>query len=291
MAMVQAGMGLGRIVLLIGVGAVGGPIAVRSGKLGELLRDLQESLSEKGAAAVNDDVNTVVAKALAQMTKEINHIATRISQPMIHVDTGNGVAASALIVPAAAVGTVGYCYMWWKGISFSSLMYVTKRNMANAVESMTKHLEQVQSSLAAAKKHLSQRIQNVDDKLEQQKEISVQIKDQVIDAKLKFKNIGSDMDKLKNMVMGLDDKMDSIEAKQNYSCVAVDYLCQFIEERVDKLPEQLEGLQQTVKRIGYRSPELPPGLGGLQQLLATGSATHSSTRMLRSTGAARLILP
>jgi hypothetical protein len=31
----------------------------------------------------------------------------------------------------------------------------------------------------AAKKHLSQRIQNVDDKLEQQKEISVQIKDQV----------------------------------------------------------------------------------------------------------------
>ncbi|PWZ34367.1 hypothetical protein Zm00014a_029880 [Zea mays] len=233
MAMVQAGMGLGRIVLLIGVGAVGGPIAVRSGKLGELLRDLQESLSEKGAAAVNDDVNTVVAKALAQMTKEINHIATRISQPMIHVDTGNG----------------------------------------------------------AAKKHLSQRIQNVDDKLEQQKEISVQIKDQVIDAKLKFKNIGSDMDKLKNMVMGLDDKMDSIEAKQNYSCVAVDYLCQFIEERVDKLPEQLEGLQQTVKRIGYRSPELPPGLGGLQQLLATGSATHSSTRMFRSTGAARLILP
>lgn len=28
------------------------------------------------------------------MTKEINHIATRISQPMIHVDTGNGVGLS-----------------------------------------------------------------------------------------------------------------------------------------------------------------------------------------------------
>jgi hypothetical protein len=29
-------------------------------------------------------------------------------------------------------------------------MYVTKRNMANAVSSMTKHLEQVQSSLAVS---------------------------------------------------------------------------------------------------------------------------------------------
>ena len=38
----------------------------------------------------------------------------------------------------------------FQGISFSSLMYVTKRNMANAVASMTKHLEQVQSSLAVS---------------------------------------------------------------------------------------------------------------------------------------------
>lgn len=293
MAVVQAGMGLTRFVLLVGIGAVGGPIAARSGKLGELLRDLQESLREKGAgvesATINDDTN-IVGKALAQLANEVRLVAT--SRPIIQVDTGNG-AGSALIVPAAAVGTVGYCYMWWKGISFSSLMYVTKRNMANAVASMTKHLEQVQSSLAAAKKHLSQRIQHVDDKLEQLKEISVQIRDQVTGAKLKIKNIGSDMDNIKNMVMGLDEKMDSIEAKQNYSCMAVDYLCQFIEKRVDKLPEQLEGLQQTVKRIGYKSSELPPGLGGFGQLLGTESANPCSRRMLRSAGlnSARLILP
>ncbi|OQU86176.1 hypothetical protein SORBI_3003G038400 [Sorghum bicolor] len=292
MAVVQAGMGLTRFVLLVGIGAVGGPIAARNGKLGELLRDLQ-SLTEKGAGvespAINDDTNNIVAKALALLEKEIHHIGTR---PIIQVDTGNG-AGSALIVPAAAVGTVGYCYMWWKGISFSSLMYVTKRNMANAVASMTKHLQQVQSSLAAAKKQLSQRIQRVDDKLEQQKEISVQIKDQVTGAKLKIKNIGSDMNKIKNMVTGLNEKIDSIEAKQNYSRVAVDYLCQFIEKRVDKLPEQLEGLQQTVKRIGYKNSELPPGLGGFGQLLSTESANPCSRRMLRSAGlnSARLILP
>jgi hypothetical protein len=37
-----------------------------------------------------------------------------------------------------------------QGISFSDLMYVTKRNMVNVVSSMTKHLEQVQSSLAVS---------------------------------------------------------------------------------------------------------------------------------------------
>ena len=38
----------------------------------------------------------------------------------------------------------------FQGITFSSIMYVTKQNMANAVSSMTKHLEQVQTSLAVS---------------------------------------------------------------------------------------------------------------------------------------------
>lgn len=42
------------------------------------------------------------------------------------------------------------CTVHAQGISFADLMYVTKRNMANAVSSMTKHLEQVQSSLAVS---------------------------------------------------------------------------------------------------------------------------------------------
>jgi hypothetical protein len=37
-----------------------------------------------------------------------------------------------------------------QGISLSSLMYVTKRNMVNAVATMIKHLEHVQDSLAVS---------------------------------------------------------------------------------------------------------------------------------------------
>ncbi|RLN23678.1 uncharacterized protein C2845_PM07G37020 [Panicum miliaceum] len=187
MAMVQVGL---RTALLIGAGVVG---AGGIPKVAEILAELQEAL----------------ASQIAMLARDVRQLASN-NNAVIQVDMGNGGAGSALILPVAAVGAVSYCYMWWNGITFSSLMYVTKRNMANAVASMTKHLEQVQGSLAAAKKHLSQRIQHVDDKLEQQ-EISGQIRDQVTGAKLKIKNIGSDMDNIKNMVIGLDEKMDSIE--------------------------------------------------------------------------------
>ncbi|CAL4952041.1 unnamed protein product [Urochloa decumbens] len=287
----QAGMQLFKAVALVSIGVAGSRVPV----IAKFLGKVQETLREQGAEAAADTVadagkGTTLEALQFQLTMlagDVRQIAS--DRAVIQVDMGNG-AGSALIVPAAAVGAVGYCYMWWNGISFSSLMYVTKRNMAAAVASMTKHLEQVQGSLAAAKRHLSQRIQRVDDKLEQQKEISGQIFDQVTGAKLKLKNIGSDMDKIKNMVMGLDHKMDSIEAKQNYSCVAVDYLCKFIEQGGERLPERVEGLQRTVRRIGHNSSEST----GFGQLLAIESASPTSAeRMIRSTGvsSARLVLP
>ncbi|KAJ1288383.1 hypothetical protein BS78_02G085700 [Paspalum vaginatum] len=298
MAAVLAQVGM-RAVLLIGIGAVGTPIALRSCKLAEILdelRDKGEAGVESGAGANANSgaggggIEVALAQQLAHLSAAVLQI--KANNATVVVDTAGNGAGSYLIVPVATVGAVSYCYMWWKGISFSSLMYVTKRNMANAVANMTKHLEQVQSSLAAAKKHLTQRIQHVDDKLEQQKEISVQIKDQVTCAKLKIKNIGSDMNTIKNMVLGLDEKMDSIEAKQNYSCQAVGYLCKFIEERSERLPERLlmhEGLQQTIKR--HKNKELT-GLG-FGQLLSIESSNTSAGRMIQSTGisSARLILP
>ncbi|CAO2193977.1 unnamed protein product [Urochloa humidicola] len=284
----QAGMQLFKCVALIGVGVAGSRVPAIAKFLGKVQESLLERAKESGAAAGKPSELQEALASLKMLSGELRQITSQ--NAVIHVDMGNG-AGSALIVPAAAVGAVGYCYMWWNGISFSSIMYVTKRNMAAAVASMTKHLEQVQGSLAAAKKHLSQRIQRVDDKLEQQKEISGQIFDQVTGAKLKLKNIGSEMDQIKNMVAGLDHKMDSIEAKQNYSCVAVDYLCKFIEKGGERLPEHVEGLQQTVSRIGYSSSD-SPGLG-FGQLLAIESARPSTERMLRSSviSSARLVLP
>uniref|UniRef100_A0A452Y5F0 DUF1664 domain-containing protein n=2 Tax=Aegilops tauschii subsp. strangulata TaxID=200361 RepID=A0A452Y5F0_AEGTS len=173
-----------------------------------------------------------------QLAMQVRNLGSPRSITVLSGGSGQ-TGVSGLIVPAATVGALGYGYMWWKGISFGDLMYVTKQNMANVVSSMTKHLEQVQSSLAAAKKHLTQRIEKLDDKLDQQKALSGQIKDDVTGARLKLENIGSEIKNIKELVWGLDEKMDSMEAKQNFSCAGVMYLCQFIEQSGGKLPERL----------------------------------------------------
>uniref|UniRef100_A0A0E0JF01 DUF1664 domain-containing protein n=1 Tax=Oryza punctata TaxID=4537 RepID=A0A0E0JF01_ORYPU len=290
MALVQVGMGLGRIVLLVGAG-MAGSVVIRDGRLADFVAGLQEALRDKdagdgsgsgGDGSVLDKIHEVVK----QVTMEVDQMK---SQPVtvITVDpAGNGVV-STLIAPAAAAGALTYGYMRWKGISFASLMYVTKQNMANAVASMTKHLEQVQSSLAAAKRHLTQRIQHLDDKLVQQKEMSGQIKDEVTGARLKLEDIGSEMQKIKQVAHGLGGKLDSIEAKQNYSLAGVMYLVEFIEQNGGRLPRSVEHLQRTAKLSGITGDQKL--LQGLGQLLAIESATpvgsglHStSTRLLKA---------
>ncbi|XP_062230946.1 uncharacterized protein LOC133928563 [Phragmites australis] len=249
MALVQAGMGLTRIVVLVGAG-VAGSVVLRNGRLAEILGELQEILDKgskgKGGGEGEADLNEALTSQVRRLAMEVRQLTS--SRPITVVNGVSGqTGVSGLIVPAATVGALGYGYMWWKGISFSDLMYVTKRNMANAVSNMTKHLEQVQSSLAAAKRHLTQRIEKLDDKLDQQKALSGQIRDNVTDARLKLENIGSEIKNIKDLVWGLDGKIDSMEAKQDFSCAGVMYLCQFIEQNGGKLPERLEGPKVTRK--------------------------------------------
>uniref|UniRef100_A0A804PX83 DUF1664 domain-containing protein n=1 Tax=Zea mays TaxID=4577 RepID=A0A804PX83_MAIZE len=276
MAMVQAGMGLTRVVVLVGAG-VAGSVVLRNGRLAEILGELQGILDkgnkgkDGGGGDGETDLNEALTSQVRRLAMEIRQLAN--SQPITVLNGGSG--QSGLIVPAATVGALGYGYMWWKGISFSDLMYVTKRNMANAVSSMTKHLEQVQSSLAAAKRHLTQRIEKLDDKLDQQKALSGQIRDDVTDARLKLENIGSEIKNIKELVWGLDGKIDSMEAKQDFSCAGVMYLCQFMEQNGGKLPDRLEGSKMTTKRFGGQK-----FLQGLQLAIESGNCGKDTIDML-----------
>nr|XP_015644820.1 uncharacterized protein LOC107276490 isoform X1 [Oryza sativa Japonica Group] len=272
MALVQVGMGLGRVVLLVGAG-MAGSVVIRDGRFADFVAGLQEALRDNdgGGSGSGGGVIDQIEEAVKKATMEVNQM---ISQPVtvITVDpAGNNGVVTTLIAPAAAAGALTYGYMRWKGISIASLMYVTKQNMANAVASMTKHLEQVQSSLAAAKRHLTQRIQHLDDKLDQQKQISGQIKEEVTGARLKLQDIGSEMQKIKQVAHGLGGKLDSIEAKQNYSLAGVMYLVEFIEQNGGRLPRSVEHLQRTARLSGITGDQKQ--LQGLGQLLAIESAT------------------
>ncbi|XBJ08416.1 hypothetical protein VPH35_013735 [Triticum aestivum] len=239
MAMVaQAGFGLTRVVMLVGAG-VAGSVVLRNGRLSEILTEIQEFLEKgemgKGGGGgadhgINDALNEV-----RQLAMQVRNLGSPRSITVLSGGSGQ-TGVSGLIVPAATVGALGYGYMWWK----------------------------------AAKKHLTQRIEKLDDKLDQQKALSGQIKDDVTGARLKLENIGSEIKNIKELVWGLDEKMDSMEAKQNFSCAGVMYLCQFIEQSGGKLPERLEGIEPSAKRFETI------GIQGLQLAIETGNFSDFS---------------
>ncbi|KAL7149865.1 hypothetical protein ABFS83_05G069900 [Erythranthe nasuta] len=242
----QAGMGLSRIVFVVGAGYTG-TILLKNGKLSDVLGELQ-NLAKGGESDGDSDA---IATQIRRLAMEVRQLA---SSKQITVLNGNGESnLASLIVPAAAVGALGYGYMWWKGISFSDVMFVTKSSMANAVSNLTKHLDNVSKALAATKRHLTQRIESLDGKLDEQVEISKLIRNEVVDVRDDLSHIGFDLDELHRMVAGLDLKLHSLESKQELANAGVMYLCSVVNGTKTKMPDVL---QDQLKISGNAVPSL-----------------------------------
>ncbi|KAL5987725.1 hypothetical protein ACLOJK_035477 [Asimina triloba] len=213
----HSGIGLSKILILVGAGYTGS-IVLKNGRLSDILADLQTLLKDKPRddGGTDSDYSDVLAAQVRRLAMEVRQLASSRSVTILNGDSSAMGSVASLAVPAAALGALGYGYMWWKGLSFSDLMYVTKRNMANAVESLTKNLEDVTAALAAAKRHLTQRIENLDGKLDEQKEMSKLIKDE-------------------------GGKIDTLEDKQDFANSGIYYLLRFVSEKDGrKVPEFLQ---------------------------------------------------
>ncbi|KAL8475045.1 hypothetical protein ACS0TY_030717 [Phlomoides rotata] len=250
----QAGMGLSRIILIVGAGYTG-TILVKNGKLSDVLGELQnlvKGMEKSGESEGDTDYSDAIATQVRRLAMEVRQLA---SSRQITVLNGNSSQSNvtSLVVPAAALGALGYGYMWWKGLSFSDLMYVTKKNMANAVSNLTSHLNNVSEALAATKRHLTQRIENLDGKLDDQMEVSKLIRNEVNDVRGDLSQIGFDLDELQRMVSGLDGKLLSLEDKQELANAGVMYLCNMVNGRKVKMPERL---QDEFKLAGKSIPSL-----------------------------------
>ncbi|KAK9155455.1 hypothetical protein Sjap_002935 [Stephania japonica] len=205
MPMMQSGVAGSKVLILLGAGLTGSVI-LRSGRLSDVIIQLQELM--KG---VNDaDISTgkydgaLIAAQIRQLAQEIRELAMSRPVTILNGNSNNNGNLASYLLPAAAVGAMGYCYLWWKGWSFSDIMFVTKQNMANAVTNVSKQLEQVSAVLAATKRHLSQRLANLDGKLDEQKETSNLIMNDVTGMKSDLSQIGVDLEMIQNMVFGLD---------------------------------------------------------------------------------------
>ncbi|GAB4839960.1 hypothetical protein Ancab_020670 [Ancistrocladus abbreviatus] len=274
----QSGVGLSKIIILFGAGYTG-TILLKNEELSNLLARLQTLV--KGLHKTGDSANAdsdPIAAQVHWLAQEVRRLASARQITVLNGRSG-GIDISSLVIPVGALGVLGYGYMWWKGFSFSDFMYVTKRNMVNAVANLTKHLESVSEALARTKKHLTQRMENLDGKVDDVKEMSKLIKNEVGDVRADFSRIGCELFDLKNTVYQLDGRINIMEDKQNLTLSGVDYLCQFVDGK--RVPDYQKFLQEQYRLTGKTRGQLTsaetPALQGLKDIVDIFSETKMIT--------------
>lgn len=279
----QAGLGISKIMILVGAG-LAGSVVLKNGRLSDIISEIQSMITrlDKGGESLNGNSdNTAVLEAqVRRLAQEIRQLGA--SRP-ITIMNGNSGNLASFAVPAAAVGALGYGYMWWKGLSFTDLMYVTKRNMANVVSSFTKQLDQISAVIAATKKHLTQRIENLDGKMDEQKELSALIKNEVVDVRGDLTQIGFDVEAIRNLISGLEGKIGTMEDKQDFANAGVLYLCHFVGGANDgNMAKVLQGLRYITDTIQSGAIEKANVNAILQNKIddpATGKSSRRATEI------------
>ncbi|KAJ8773695.1 hypothetical protein K2173_006345 [Erythroxylum novogranatense] len=248
----QSGIGLSKILIIAGAGYTT-TFLVRDGKLSDLIGHLQDLVRKVEKSGEQLEGDSGGSDSVVQQLKMLQaELQRHLNQPQIILNGASDQIGnySSLIVPVATLGALGYGYMWWKGLKFSDLMYVTKRSMETAVANLTENLEQVSETISAAKKHLTQRIQLLYDKIDGQKEISRAIQNDVEAASENISQIGSELWQLQHLISGLDGKINTIEKKQDLANAGVLYLCRFINEKTLQKPKGLEALEDQFNHSG-----------------------------------------
>lgn len=237
---------IGKLVIVVGAGIAGSVLANErqfskvsdffSGAFKVIRKHLKEDESQSKEAS-ND--NSLMAQ-VNSLRQELKMLASSRS---ITVVTGNSQSgATTYAVPVIVIGVAGYGYIWWKGWKLSDMMFATRRSLSEACSSVGKQLEQVSQSMTAAKRHLSSRIDRVDNGLDQCAELNAATKNEVYEIRGDLKHIGFDVESVQRAVQGLEFQIGRIEGKQNLTNQGVYHLCQFVhklEERKHTEPLQV----------------------------------------------------
>lgn len=301
----QTGVSASKVLILVGAGLTGS-VVLRSGRLSDLIFQLQELLKGVNEVEISPQKydTALLAAQIRQLAQEIRELTVSNPVTIFNGNSGSSGSYASYIMPAAALGAMGYCYMWWKGLSFSDVMFVTKHNMANAVATVSKQLEHVSEAVVSTKRHLSKRLENLDWKLEEQKETSKLIANDVHEVKSDLSQIGFDVEMIQQMVSGLEGKLEVLESKQDMTNSGLWYLCQaaaggikdglnakLFQDAGDRIGDHsavmyeknsLKGLQfiadtnesSTIKKSGISSKETNPNGGPVKKMSTVKTRIH-----------------
>ncbi|GAU32749.1 hypothetical protein TSUD_323170 [Trifolium subterraneum] len=270
-----------KVLILVGAG-LASSVVLNGGQLSAVIAQLQEVL--KG---VDDQVKistagydtAVIAAQVRQLAQEIRELS--LSRPMtIYNDRSSSGGLASYLLPAAAIGAAGYCYMRWRDWSFSDLMFATKKNLANAVATVSKQLENVHETLASTKRHLTKRLEGLDSKIEEQNEPGCLESIGVVnEVKADLSQIGCDVELINQFISGLEEKLKLAEDKQNLTNSGIWYMCDFV-DKISNEPNGrvYKGLAELTMALEENAPK------GLQFIAEKPDTVESSPIITKKVG-------
>lgn len=220
-----------KVLILVGAG-LASSVVMNGGQLSDVidkLKDVLKLVDDQVKISTSGYDTAVIAAQVRQLAQEIAELSLSRSKTIYNDNSSRGGLAS-YVLPTAAIGAVGYCYMRWRNWSFSDVMFATKKNMTNAVETVSKQLENVHETLASTKRHIIKRLDGLGLEVERQNEIGKQIAKDVKELKAFLSQIGCDVDLINQMMSELEDKLKLVEGNQDITNQGIWYLCKFIED-------------------------------------------------------------
>ncbi|CAK9872878.1 unnamed protein product [Sphagnum jensenii] len=246
----QSSLGASKVIILLGAG-LAGSVLVGNSRISDILSDLSKVLAkhlkeEGDSSGEGTDTAAALTAQVRRLSQELRQLAS--SSRAVTVVNANPSSTTAnlstLVLPVAVIGAAGYGYLWWKGLSWGDVMYVTRKSMSNAVSSVSKQLENVSAALSSTKKHLTQRLEVVTKTLDDSLAVQGLIKDHVFEVRGEVERSRAEIENVQRLVEGLEVKIDEVQGKQDFANQGILFLCRFL--------QSLEMHQQ-------HQPELPQG--------------------------------
>uniref|UniRef100_A0A0D6R0V6 DUF1664 domain-containing protein n=1 Tax=Araucaria cunninghamii TaxID=56994 RepID=A0A0D6R0V6_ARACU len=236
---------LGKLVIVIGAG-IAGSVLINEGRVSKVsdfvsgaFKVVLKHLKDDDSSSKEKPIDNTLMAQVDSLRQELQRLSSSRS---ITVVTGNSQSGTGTyVMPVIVIGVAGYGYIWWKGWKLSDMMFATRRSFSDACSSIGKQLDQVSAAISAAKRHLSSRIDLVDNSLDECAELNAITKDEVFKLRGDLKNVGFDVESVQRAVQGLEFKIGRIEGKQDMTNEGVLQLCQFVRTLEER--RQVERIQ------------------------------------------------
>ncbi|XP_031388201.1 uncharacterized protein LOC116201203 isoform X1 [Punica granatum] len=272
----------GKLAILVGAGVVGSILA-KEGSLPSV-SDVFSGAFKIALKGIKQDESTTSVKKprndflMAQVSSLREELQLLASNRPVTIVTATGTSGSRYGVVVIVV-VVGYGYVRWKGWKLPDLMFATRRSLSEARNSIAKQLENVYSSIGATKRHLSSRMDSVDNNLDEVAQLTASTRETVSGISAEMETINANVAVVRDAVENLGSKIGRIEGKQNMTAKGVLYLCNFAstlgpnepKERIQASPSTSKAPLEAPPTPLSRINSLPRGL-----LLELSSSSNSN---------------